>query len=365
MAKGSDTKLYIALGVLGVLGVGYFLQMEDQKKVEAEHSLEGATSKLPAVSLSEEQTAKITRIELEKPAGDQGNKPAEAQKSVLIKDGDTWKLKEPVEALANQKNVESLLSNLTKLEVKEQVGSGKDSYEKFDVTDDKAVIAAFYEGDKLVRKLWAGKSGGRGQMARVDGTEAVFVLNGYSSFLYGRDTKGWRDMSILELDPEEVKKITIENEHGTYAFDKKDDADDAWDSQFKAPNRGPVAIKEFDPKKVKNLLNAYKKLNATDFGDSETVESAELEPPKAKIVIEMSDGAKKEVLFGGTAEGSSRWAKTADKDQVFAISSWASDWAFAEQEKFQATKKGEDDGDAAPPSMGMPPGMPTMPAGHP
>src|SRR5690606_24270035 len=114
----------------------------------------------------------------------------------------------------------SLLSNLTKLEVKEQVSSSKDSYEKYEVDDKHALHATFYEGDKVVREVWAGKSGGRGQMARLDGGDSVVILGGYSGYLYSRDTKAWRDLSILELDPEEVTSVKIENESGEYVFTK-------------------------------------------------------------------------------------------------------------------------------------------------
>lgn len=358
MAQGSDSKLYIALGVLGVLGVGYFMQLENTKKVDSAHSLESAANELPTVSVTEEQTGSITKIVIEKPAEESGETKTPAVKHVLVKDGDTWKLEEPVAALANQKNVESLLKNLNKLQVKEQVGKNKESYEKFEVDDAHATHSAFYAGDKLVREIWAGKSGGRGQLARIDGTDAVLVLDGYSSFLYGRETKGWRDLKILELDTEEVSSIGIENEYGTYTFEKGE-GDDEWSNKFKAVKAyAATKIDEFEASKMKQLLNAYKKLNATGFGDEETLESTGLNEPAAKLTIHLGEGKEQTILFGGNAEGSSRWAKLADDDQIYMVSSWASDWAFAEQDKFQKTPEGE--APAAPPG-GMPPGMPGMP----
>lgn len=364
MSQASETKMYVALGVLAVLGGGYYMQRQNQATESARHSVASAEKELPSVALSEEQTGKITKIVIAKPAGKEGESETAPESVTLEKTGDLWNLASPVDALANQKNIESLLKNLNKLAIKEQIGKSKDSYAQYDVSDDKAVHATFYEGDKVVRELWAGKSGGRGQMARVDGSEGVYIIDGYSSFLYSRNIKGWRDLSILEVDKEEVTSVTVENEHGSFRFDKGA-AEGAWTGKFKG-----AALKEFEPKKVDDLLNAYKKLSAADFGDGKSLAETGLEKPKAKIAIKA--GEKDIVIeFGDNAEGSARWAKVSGKDQIVSVSSWAADWATAEESKFQKSKEGEDDGapdggmpGGMPPGMGMPQGM-GMPGGHP
>ena len=148
MAQGSDTKMYVALGLLAVLGGGYYMQKKGESARAADHSIEASAEAMPEIALKEDATKKITKIVIEKPATEgEGAKPAE--KFVLVKDGDQWNLAEPVKALANVKNVESLLENLTKLEIKEQVSSSKDSYAQYEVGDGKALHSTFYEGDKV------------------------------------------------------------------------------------------------------------------------------------------------------------------------------------------------------------------------
>ncbi len=352
MSQNSDTKMYAAMGILALLGGAYFMQMQGKERDAADHSIEAAAEAAPEVALSEEATQKITKIVLEKPATE-GEDAKPAEKNVLVKDGDKWMVDEPVKALANQKNIESILSNLTKLEIKEEVSSSKDSYAKYEVDDKKGFHATFYEGDKVVREIWAGKSGGRGQMARVDGSDKVYILGGYTGYLYSRDTKGWRDLKVLELDPEEVTAVSIKNENGEYSFKKEGEE---WKSQ--------KAIEDFDTKKVDNLINAYKKLNASGFGDDKTLAESGLEEPKAVLTIERGEGSPVVVNFGDNAEGSSRWAVVPGDKQIYTISSWAADWAFADDEKFKKVQKA-DDGDAPSPMPGgMPPGM-AMPTGHP
>lgn len=364
MAQGTDIKLYVALGVLAALGGALYFQTKSKKEDAAAHTFEGVNANLPKLEIKEEQTSKVTKLVIEQPAKT-GDSPKPASKHVLVKGADGWTLAEPVPALANQSNVESLLKNLPKLSIKERIAQGADTYAQYDLTDDKAVHVTAFEGDKPAVELWLGKSGGRGQMVRVKDQPGVYVLDGYSSFLYARDTKGWRDLSILKMETEKATRVDIENEKGSFTF-KKEGSE--WKAEYKKAKGAAGKVKDFEPSKVEDLLRAYKSLNASDFGDGKSLADTGLETPAAKLVITLESGEKREIVFGGTAEGSSRWAKLADKEAIYAISSWASDWAFAEESKFQKKKDGEkEEGGEAPDleGMGMPPGMMGMPPGHP
>lgn len=357
MAKGSDTKLYVAAGLLAVLGGAFYWQKQEQKKETAAHTVAGAAQDLPKVEFSEEAKGKVTKLVIEKPAkagGEDGEKAEPAVRHVLVKEGETWRLVEPLAALANQNNVESALTNLTKVSVKERVASGSSAYEMYDLTDDKAIHVQAYEGDKVVLELWSGKSGGRGQMARLAGQDGVFSLDGFSSYSYARDTKGWRDLKIVEVDTDAVTEISIASETGEFAFAKsasapkkdekaegdaeKDDKDAekaAWSGKFKKAKGGALAaIKDFDGGKVLDMLRAYKVLNATAFGDGKTPAETGLEKPLSVVTIK-SAGGETRLLFGTNSEGSARWVKVEGRDAIYAVGSWAADWAFAEESKFQ------------------------------
>lgn len=343
MALSSDKKLYVSLGVLAVLGGALYYQNQSAAADRKAHTYEGMTD-LPSVSITEEDTKALTRVVIEQPAKEakDGEEAAGPTKHVLVKDGDTWRLEEPRKASANQANVESLLKNLTTLKVKERLSSGGDAqaaYTQYDLTDDKAVHATFFAGDDKKYEFWFGKGGGRGQTARWDGAEGVFVVDGYSSFLYTRDTKGWRDLSIFKFEQDNVTSVTIDNEHGAFEFKK--DGDD-WSAKFKKA-KAPAAtkIKDFEKGKLEDMLRAYKSLNANGFGDDKQPAEVGLDTPLATVVIQLEDGAQRKLVFGSNSEGSSRWAQVPEKDPIYTVSSWASDWAFAEESKFQKSK---DDG---------------------
>ena len=361
MAMTTETKLYVALGVLGVLGGGLYLQNKKEAESAAKYTLSGQAAALPKIDIKDEDIKAIDKIVLNK-AGEDGGAPVEIE---LVKSGEDWKLAKPVDAKANQPNVKSLLDNLKTLKVSEQIDAAATNYAKYGVSDDKGLHAVFSKGTGVVLDAHFGENGGRGQMTRIAGKEGVYAVKGYSSYLYARDAKGWRDLALFKFEEGDVTAASIENEHGSFSFSKDGEA---WKGKFAKPKGTPEAIKDFDDAKVKDFVRAYKTLNADGFADkSKTPADVGLDTPAATLVMTLKDGAKREVKVGKTAEGSSRWVKVSGSDDVWSISSWAADWATAEEKKFQKDKDKDKKDKKDPTSMGggMPPGMPGMPPGMP
>jgi hypothetical protein len=369
MALSTENKLYIALGVLAVLGGALFLQNKKDAREAESYTQTGQAAALPKVELSDDDLKKIDKIAISKPAGDAGA-PIDIE---LTKSGEDWKLSKPVNAAANQANVKSLLDNLKTLKVTELIDSGKTNYAKFELSDDKALHAVFSKGNGVALDLYFGESGGRGQMTRVGGKDGVYASKGYSSYLYARDVKGWRDMSLWKFEDTDVTSVTIENEHGSFAFSY--DKGKTTKNEFKPAKGSAEAIKDYDESKLVDLLRAFKALSADNFADpSKTDADVGLDKPLATLTITFKDGAKREIKFGATAEGSSHWAKVSGNDQIWSISSWATEWATAEPKKFQkaapgdAKKPGGADADhpnAKHFGAGMPGGMPGGAPPHP
>lgn len=369
MALSTENKLYISLGVLAVLGGALFLQNKKDKEEALSYTQSGQAAQLPKLELSEEDLKKIDKITLSKPAGDAGT----AVEVELTKTGEDWKLSKPIAATANQPNVKSLLDNLKSLKATELIDATKTNYAKFDVSDDKALHAVFSKGNGVALDLYFGESGGRGQMTRVAGKDGVYAVKGYSSYLYSRDVKGWRDLSILKFEENDVTGVAIDNEHGKFAFSY--DKGKTTKNEFKKGKDGSAEpIKNFDESKVTDLLRAYKALNADNFADATKTEAdVGLDKPVATIVFTLKDGARREVRYGATAEGTSHWAKVSGSDPIWSVSSWAVEWATADEKKFQKADDSKKPGssDADHPNAqhfggmphGMPPGMP--PGAHP
>src|SRR5688572_27321951 len=216
MATDTDKKLYGALAVLAVLGGALFLANKKEKEEAATYTLSGQAASLPKIAITEDDTKAIDKIVLTK-AGEDGGAGTEIQ---LEKKGEEWRVTKPVDAAANQANVKSLLDNLKSLKVSELIESGKASYDKFKVADGKGLHVVFNKGAATVLDATFGESGGRGQMARLAGKDGVYAIKGYSSYLYDREVKGWRDTTVFKFEESAATGVTIDNEHGSFAFAK-------------------------------------------------------------------------------------------------------------------------------------------------
>ena len=104
----------------------------------------------------------------------------------------------------------------------------------------------------------------------VDGKPGIYAASGYSSWLYAKEVKGWRDAKIFEA-----------RRHGRRATIERRPASSpscATARSGRAPSRGRP-IERFDEEKVKDALRALKSLAADDFGDGKTAEETGLDAP--------------------------------------------------------------------------------------
>jgi hypothetical protein len=334
----TDKKLIFALIVLAALGGAVFLQQKNQNADAAAHSIEGEAAKLPKLKITEDDIKKIDKVDMTRPGDDKSPR----ENIVLVKTGDeTWNLQKPVAAKASASTVKSMLDDLKRLEVKELIDPSKDSYDKYKVSDDKALHAIFYKGNDVLLEAYFGEDGSRGQMTRLAGKDGVFAVKGYSSYTFNKDSKSWRDKSILNYEENDVVNLTLQNENGTFTFTK---AGDDWKAKFAKGKASPpgAELEKFDKSKLETLVRAYKSLSAADFGDGKTPSDTGLDKPVGTMIIGMKDGGKQTLTFGTTSE-SNRWIQKSGSDQIWSVSSWAGDWATANVDKFQKTEEKKDD----------------------
>jgi len=364
MATNAETKLYAAIGVLAVLGGALFLTSKKQKEEQASYTLSGQAATLPKLAITDDDVKGIDKVVITKAPGEDAGAGTEVE---LVKQGEDWHMTKPVDAAAQTANVKSMLDNLKQLKVSELIDAGKASYEKFKLGDSQGLHVVFSKGSATVLDARFGENGGRGQMTRLSTKEGVYAVKGFSNYLYDRETKGWRDTTVFKFEDSAATSVSITNEHGTFAFVKDKDT---WSGKYKDAKGGALKdLERFDESKVKDLLRAYKALNADSFADpAKTPTDLGLDKPASTLLITLNDGAKREVKVGATAEGTSRWVQATGVKELVSISSWAADWALAEPKKFQKADPKDAKKEDKPMKIGGPPGMPPVegiPAGHP
>jgi len=336
-----STQLWIGVVVLAALGGAVY-------KVSKDDATKGSSTTTTSADLPDLKTPddidKITLTNAEK--GD----------VVLEKKGDAWEVTKPVAAKANQANVKQLIDNMKELKAKEVISAAPSDEQKkeFQFDKDKAVRVVAQKGADKKLDASFGKSGARGQMAMVDGKPGIYTVAGYSSYLYAREVKGWRDTEIFKFDDANASQVSIVNKNGAFSFTKGD----KWAGTFKDK---PIA--DFDDEKVKDVVRAFKALNAEDFGDGKAPADTGLDNPEGTVTVNLKDNAGKYVLkIGKTSTGTSRYAQKEGDATVFVIPQYTADWALAEPTKFAKPKDAGAEGGKGPSPMGMPPGM-QMPHG--
>ena len=320
----TEQKIYAALAVLALGAGGLYWTSQSKKEQVAKHSVTAASADLPSVSVPKDDEDKITKIELSTVDKDDKTKKT---KVVLEKKGEDWDVTAPLQAKGSSANVKSLLDNLKDLKVKEIIDHTTGSYDQYELSDDKAVHVVAYKGADKAVDLYFGKSGSRGQMMRVGGKDGVFIADKYSSYLYTRDLKGWRDGTILKFEDANAIQVDVTNKNGQFSFSKNGEK---WS--------GTITKRDKDGKLDKPEENG------------------------GVIHIKLKDNAGDlTVKVGKVSKGTSHWAMKDGSDILYAVSSWASDWATAEPTKFEKDDKKPG---GAPPPHGMPSPM-DMPGGMP
>lgn len=341
-----STQIWVGVVVLaGLAGAVFYKAKEDQKIGTAQTT----NAEVPELKVSDD----VDKISVQN-----GDKP----EVVLEKKGDAWEVVKPVQAKANQEAVKSIIGNLKDLKAKEVIVASADEPAKkeFDFTGNKPVhVMAWKGGDKKLDATF-GKSGARGQMAMVDGKPGIYAVSGYSSYLYTREVKGFRDTEIFKFDDANVNGLSIENKNGNFSFTKEGDK---WAGTFKGK-----PIERFDEDRVKDVLRSLKSLSADDFGDGKNPSELGLTEPESKVTVQLKDGAGKYVLkVGKVSSGTNHWAMKDGSDTIYSILGYQADWTLADVSKFQKPLDGGA-GDAGkkgggPEMIGMPPGM-GDPHGH-
>ncbi len=305
----------LAIGALALVLFGGLAvkQMKDDAKLGSKAAQEASLPKLESAEGAEKLT--VTN-------GDKGE-------FVLEKKGETWELVKPVAAKANGQNVKLALDNLKELKIREQISSNPDAelLKGYELDAGKGVRVVVEKGGKAVVDATFGKSGGRGQLMTVAGAPGVYAATGFSSFLFARDAKGWRDIEIAKF--EETKATGLHYVLG----DRK--LDFALEGTAWTGTENGKAIDRFDAEKVKDAVRSLQTLNADDFADGKADADVGLDKPTGSLAIDLKEGASIKLAIGGETASKGRWVKREGAGVATALPSYAIDWLVPETSKFQ------------------------------
>ena len=366
----TEQKLVVSGVVLVALLGGYYAVRQGKDKDAQAHTVSAAKD-LKKIAVDKEKGAKVTKLVI---------KSKDHDEVTLEKKDGKWRLTKPIDAPAGSSNVDSILTNLEKIELGSVISDKADdkTFEKYELDGKNATHVQVFTGGDNVFDAYFGKSGSRGQTARIAGDNAVYAAKGYSSYLFAKETKNWRDTDVAKFEDGNVIALEIDNKKGKFSFTKNGEK---WGGAFYARDekKGALADKaskweRFDEAKVKDMLTAFKNLKATDFAKEKDDTGIEKAVDEGGVVrVKFKDGnGDFTVKVGKKQEGTNRFLlKEGGDGTIFVVSNWTADWATADMEKFSKPdekakdkdKKDKKGGEGIPDMPDMPPGMPGMPPG--
>lgn len=246
----------------------------------------------------------VARIELESPRG----------RTLLKKEEDTWRIKEPEEALADQRVVENLLWDLARVRVKEFVTDSAKTLKPYGLDAPAVTIRLWDKGEKSLTSLALNRAEKQeGAYARVGSGQAVTLVE---ARLFEQLTQGSLDLrlrQLLSFETWDVGKMGLSRDGQEILLEKQKDR---W--QLKKPKEGRTKYAA-----VADLLNDIKNLRWEKVVAREPTDLSRygLEKPATTVTLTKTDGKPLGTLLLGKTEGDLLYAKTQDHPDIYAVPS--------------------------------------------
>jgi hypothetical protein len=295
-----------------------------------------SSGEIPSVEIDE---AAITALEIARP----GDEPV-----VLASVDGVWRVIEPVDAAADQNNIESALNRLADLRLARIVATKPENYARLQVDDTNAVQVIAKAGDDTLARLMVGKYGNGMTMVRIDDHTEVFGASGSLRYAFDRELKSWRDRKIVAVEAANVQTIRFESANGTFHFQREGEG---WTAL-----EGHKALGDFDAKQVAGSLSTAARLTASGFAPEEISEArAGLTEPQATVTMTLVDDPNPIILDLGapTDQAGELYLRRRGEPTVYVISQYLANRLQPDAKAFETPE--------APPAP--PPAMPAAPPG--
>lgn len=329
----------VALVLIGGLAAWQLTARHSEENVSS-----GAGIRLPKVD-----RAKIDSLEVSIPG-----KPT----VLLTKQGDVWKMTQPMLSAVETSAVEAALSKLAELEVAGVAATRKENHERLEVGPTAGIRVVAKQGAKALCDLVIGKYVGGNTMVREHSADKVATVRGSIRYAFAKDVKEWRDHTIASFDIASAKSVSFVSPKGSFTF--------LHNGETWAQGPGETALPELDGGKVQSLVSALSGLRTTDFAAAEvTVEQAGLAPnARATVTITLGGdaGAQQVLVRFGNADDEVTYVMAEGNPVIFKLSNLQADRFMPDAAAFKPSPPPPPDPnqpqiDGLPPGMKLPPNV--------
>ena len=329
-------KNLIAIGILVALGIAAaiaFREKPDTEKAKVVKSIQ-------PVDVSKIDTIKVSRHE---GIGDKRT----PESYTLKKEGETWKMVEPVTYAVVQSTLESMTKVLGELRVIDVISEKAESHSKFNLDDENGVKVTVLNGNETLLDIIIGNANNGITFARLPGKNEVYRMKGSFKFNLDRSIKTLRDKTVVQVEIQDVDTVTFKQKEASLTLERH-----GLDNELTVKPVGQE-IENFDAQKATSVVRSAARLNAVDFvDDGLPVETTGLDENADSFTVVGKKDDKPytvTVYLGKKMEDKAQvYTKTSESDQVYLISNYTADRLRAKAEDFIKKEEKKDDKTAGP-----------------
>lgn len=229
-------------------------------------------------------------------------------KKLVLKKSANWRVEEPVDYLANNTYVYSLLSNLKSYKILSREGENPDNLRIFGFQDTNSFKLTVFQGENEVGTMLIGKARTEGAaqiyIKKVEGNEVYLADGIVYSYVVRQDFNEWRDLNIFSIPKSSIKSVEYIYKDDSFKMVK-----DTTGKFYLGSDTVSTAVMD-------GLLNLFSNFNTQTFKDSTLGEDAKFD---FTAKIEWNKITTVNMLKYGDEENYRYIIKVSDVQQLFDV----------------------------------------------
>jgi len=231
----------------------------------------------------------------------------------LERDGEGWRLAEPIQVAADKGSVDELIGAVGRLDIDETLeGTGARAAD-FGMEPPRRVVRLLGDGDaELARfELGAEVAGGSLVYARAPGHPDVFTVSSSIASSLEKKSFDFRDRDLLHVARDAVSGLEVSGPEGDYTLEK---SGDGW--RFTRPLETRAGRWSVDA--LVGLVSGLR-MEGVASEEAESLAGYGLDPPARRVVVNAGDSGRRILEIGAATDAGRYYARDAASRLVAVI----------------------------------------------
>jgi hypothetical protein len=241
-------------------------------------------------------------------------KSAGGDRTTLKKTGGAWQITGPVAAPADEAEVSGIVTSLSTIDSIRTVEENASDLKEFGLADPRVEIEFKTGGDQSAQRLLIGdKTATSGDLyAKLPSDKKVFLISGSFDATFNRGTFDLRSKTVLAFERDKVDRVSVQSGTTTVELER---AADEW--VLTKPIQAPA-----DYGTVEGLVGRVQsaQMKAITVQEAADLKPYGLDKPAASVTFGLGS-SRATLLFGGTADEGTVYARDVSRPMVFTVDS--------------------------------------------